>query len=186
MEITARVNEQERTTLEIGQAATVRANALPGQPLAAKITGLSGVALRSRDQAGPLRQFEVILRLDTPDTRLRPGTTVSLTIHGRELADVLTVPRQAVFQQDGQSVVYIRRGDGFEPITVKVVGQSESRTAIEGVEQGAEVALVNPIATTQTSGAGNKAAASTGAPAAAPASAAPGSGAGQSSGGGRR
>lgn len=169
MEITARVNEQERTTLEIGQAATVRANALPGQSLGAKITALSGVALRSRDQAGPLRQFGVTLRLDTPDTRLRPGTTVGLTIQGRELADVLTVPRQAVFQQDGQSVVYIRRGDGFEPITVKVIGQSESRTAIEGVDQGAEVALVNPIATAQTSGAGNKAAPSPGAPAAAPA-----------------
>jgi len=113
-----------------------------------------------------------------------PGTTVSLTIQGRELADVLTVPRQAVFQQDGQSVVYIRRGDGFEPLTVKVVGQSESRTAIDGVEPGAEVALVNPIATAQTSGAGAKAPASPGAPAAAPAPAAPGPGAG--SGGGRR
>ena len=116
MEITARVNEQERTMLVVGQPAIVRANALPGQPLAAKITALSGVAVRSREQAGPLRQFEVTLRLDTPDTRLRPGTTVSLTIQGQELANALTVPRQAVFQQDGRSVVYVRRGDGFEPL----------------------------------------------------------------------
>ena len=151
MEITARVNEQERTTLELGQQAIVRANALPGQPLPAKITALSGVAVRSREQAGPLRQFEVTLRLDAPDTRLRPGTTVGLTIQGRELANALTVPRQAVFQQDGRSVVYLRRGDGFEPIAVKVVGQSESRTANEGVEEGAEIALINPVASAQTS-----------------------------------
>jgi HlyD family secretion protein len=178
MEITARVNEQERTTLETGQPAIVRANALPGQPLAATITALSGVAVRSRDQAGPLRQFEVTLRLDKPDTRLRPGTTVSLTIQGRELESALSVPRQAVFQQDGRSIVYLRRGDGFEPLSVKVVGQSESRTAIEGIEEGAEIALVNPIATAQTSGGGSKAAPSPATPAPAPAPA-PGSGGGR-------
>jgi multidrug resistance efflux pump len=169
MEITARVNEQERTMLVVGQPATVRANALPGQPLAAKITALSGVAVRSRDQAGPLRQFEVTLRLDTPDTRLRPGTTVGLTIQGGELARALTVPRQAVFQQDGRSVVYLRRGDGFEPLTVKVAGQSESRTAIEGVEEGAEIALINPIASAQTSAAESKPGGAAQAPAPAPA-----------------
>jgi multidrug resistance efflux pump len=176
MEITARVNEQERTMLVVGQAAVVRANALPGQPLAAKITALSGVAVRSREQAGPLRQFEVTLRLDTPDTRLRPGTTVGLTIQGRELASALTVPRQAVFQQDGRSVVYLRRGDSFEPLTIKVVGQSESRTAVEGVEEGAEIALINPVASAQTSTSGNTPGPAAPAPSPAPAPAPAGGG----------
>jgi len=173
MEITARVNEQERTMLVVGQPAIVRAHALPGQRLAATITALSGVAVRTRDQAGPLRQFEATLRLDRPDTRLRPGTTVRLTIQGKELPNALTVPRQAVFQQDGRSVVYLRRSDGFEPLTVTVVGQSESRTAIEGIEDGAEIALINPIASASSSTAGSKpgpaAAAPSPAPAAAPA-----------------
>jgi len=183
MEITARVNEQERTTLAIGQPAIVRANALPGQPLAAKITALSSVAVRSQNQSGPLRQFEVTLRLDTPDARLRPGTTVSLTIQGKELPSALTVPRQAVFQQDGRSIVYVRRLDGFEPQPVKVIAQSESRTAIEGIEEGTEVALINPSGTAQTPAAGGRAGAGTPTPAAAPAPAAPSSPGGN---GGRR
>ena len=165
MEITSRVNEQERTTLVVGQAATVRADALPGVALAARITGLSGVAIRSREQAGPLRQFEVILRLDAPDARLRPGTTVRVTITGKEAGNVLTVPRQSVFRQEGRSIVYLRTFDGFEPRAVKVVGQSESRTAIEGIEAGDEVALVSPAASARSD---------SGTPAAAPApSAAP-------------
>jgi hypothetical protein len=53
MEITARVNEQERTTLVVGQAATVRADALPGVALAARIAALSGVAIRSRQGGLP-------------------------------------------------------------------------------------------------------------------------------------
>jgi multidrug resistance efflux pump len=146
MEMKVRVNEQERTTLVVGQTATVRADGLPGMALAARITALSGVAIRSRDQAGPLRQFEVILRLDRPETRLRPGTTVRVTISGREVRDVLTVPRQAVFQRNGETMVYLRVGDGFEARVVRVTSQSESRTAIEDVAADAEVALVSPTA----------------------------------------
>jgi len=155
MEIRVRVNEQERTTLTVGQAATVRADGLPGQLLAARVTALSGVALRSRDQAGPLRQFEVILRLDQPEARLRPGTTVRVAISGQELRDVLTVPRQAVFQRNGETIVYVRSGDGFETRVVKVSAQSESRTALQGVTEGAEVALVSPTAAAKAPAAGN-------------------------------
>jgi len=146
MEIKVRVNEQERATLVIGQAATVSADGLPRLPCAARITSLSAVALRSREQTGPLRQFEVVLRVDRADARLRPGTTVRVVISGREVANVLSVPRQAVFQQNGRSVVYLPVGDRFEPRAVKVTAQSESRTAIEGVDEGAEVALVSPTA----------------------------------------
>jgi hypothetical protein len=163
LEIKVRVNEQERTTLVVGQTATVSADGLPGVALAARISSLSGVAVRSKDQAGPLRQFEAVLRLDAPDTRLRPGTTVRVTIAGADVRDVLTVPRQAVFQRNGETVVYLRSGEGFEPRSVKVTHQSESRTAIQGIPEGAEVALVSPGA-----------AAVTAAPAAASPSPAPG------------
>jgi HlyD family secretion protein len=173
MEIVTRVNEQERTMLTVGQAATVRADGLPGVALAARVTGLSSVAIRSREQAGPLRQFEVILRLDAPEARLRPGTTVRVTIAGKDIGNVLTVPRQAVFLQEGRSIVYLRTFDGFEPREVKVVGQSESRTAIEGLEEGEEIALVSPAASARSEAK---------APAAAPA---PG-GAPAGNGGGRR
>jgi HlyD family secretion protein len=167
LEIQVRVNEQERATLTVGQPATVLADGLPGLPSAARITSLSAVAVRMRQQAGPLRQFEAVLRVDKADQRLRPGTTVRVLIAGRELKNVLTVPRQAVFQQNGKSVVYLPVGDRFEPHVVKVVAQSESRTAIEGIEEGAEVALVNPAA----SATAQPAAASPASPASAPAAA---------------
>ena len=109
--------------------------------------------------------------------------TGSLTIQGKELPSALPVPRQAVFQQDGRSIVYVRRLDGFEPQPVKVIAQSESRTAIEGIEEGTEVALINPSGTAQTPAAGGRAGAGTPTPAAAPAPAAPSSPGGN---GGRR
>jgi hypothetical protein len=146
MEIRVRVSEQERPTLSVGQAATVHADALPGRPLKARITTLSSLAVRAGDQAGPLRQFDVTLRLDEVDPRLRPGTSVRVIIAGIEVRNVLTIPRQALFQRNGKSVVYVRAGDRFEPREVKVTNRSESRVAIEGPAEGIEVALVNPNA----------------------------------------
>jgi HlyD family secretion protein len=144
LEITVRVNEQDRAALAVGQAATVAADGLPGKPFGARISALSGVALRSREQQGPLRQFEVTLRLDAPEPRVRPGTTARVLIAGPEVRNVLTVPRQAVYRQGGKSVVYVPAGDRFEAREVKVTHQSASRTAIQGVPEGADVALVNP------------------------------------------
>jgi hypothetical protein len=168
LEIKVRVNEQERATLELDQPATVLADGLPGVQSAARITSLSAVALRTREQAGPLRQFEVVLRVDKPDPRLRPGTTVRVLIAGRELTNVLIVPRQAVFQQNGRSVVYVPAGDRFEPHVVKVTAQSESWTSVEGIEEGAEVALVSPAGATPAAPAAASPAAPASAPAAAP------------------
>jgi hypothetical protein len=76
-----------------------------------------------------------------------------------------------VFQQNGKSVVYLPVGDRFEPRVVKVVAQSESRTAIEGIEEGGEVAMVNPAASATAQPAAAGPASPVSAPAAAPAAA---------------
>jgi multidrug resistance efflux pump len=146
MEIKVRVTEQERPNLAIGQTAIVRADAVPGRSFTARIGALSSVAVRSNDQTGPLRQFEVTLRFDQVDARLRPGTSVRVVITGGEVSRVLTIPRQALFLKNGKSVVYVRVGDRFEPRAVKVANGSESRVALEGVAEGTEIALVNPDA----------------------------------------
>jgi len=79
------------------------------------------------------------------DPRLRPGTSVRVVIAGSEVRNVLTIPRQALFQKEGKSVVYVRLGERFEPREVKVTNRSESRASIEGVPEGSQIALVNPI-----------------------------------------
>ncbi len=149
MDVRIRVNEIERTNIAEGQAATVVAHALPGQPLAAKVASLAGAAMRGSffdDTVGPLRMFDVTLRLDEPDPRLRPGTSVRAVVAGTEVREALTLPRQAVFQKQGKAVVYVRTGGRFEAREVKVTHRSESRVAVEGVAEGADVALVDPEA----------------------------------------
>ena len=145
MEIRGKVNEQQRVNVTIGQAASVESAALPGATLAAKVTTVSGLAQSDFFSAsGPLRDFDFTLKLTQADPRLKPGTSVDLMLAGTRVDNVLHVPRQAIFDKNGKTVVYVRRGDRFEAQTVKPTQRTETRVAIEGVPEGTEVALANP------------------------------------------
>ncbi len=147
MEIRGKVNEQERNNVDAGQVAAVESDSLPGEHLSAKVTTVSGMVQSGgmfSDTGGPLREFDVILALDQTTDRLRPGTTVRLLIAGKKVNDVLSVPRQAVFEKNGKPIVYLRTGERFEPHEVKLIHRTETRIALEGLEAGAEVALINP------------------------------------------
>jgi multidrug efflux pump subunit AcrA (membrane-fusion protein) len=144
MEVRCSVNELDRINVAPGQPATVDADSLPGIPFTAKVKAIAGTA---EGGAGPLRLFAVTLQMDQGDPRLRPGTTVHLLLSGTRVENVLNLPRQAIFEKNGKSVVYARAGDTFLPIEVKPTRRGESRIALEaagGIVEGLEVALVNP------------------------------------------
>jgi HlyD family secretion protein len=146
MDVRVKVNELERVNVATGQAAVVLADALPGRPLGAHVTALAGLATRAAffESGGPLRQFDVTLRLDESNARLRPGTSVRVVVAGSEVRNALVLPRQALFQKNGKPIVYVRVGERFEPREVTVTHRTESRIAVDGVSEAAEVALVNP------------------------------------------
>jgi HlyD family secretion protein len=145
MEIVASVNEQERANVSNGQVVTIESDVLVGDPISGKVTAVSGLG-RAVRQAGPLRQFDVTIVLDQPDSRLRPGTSVRVIARGQQVEDALLLPRQAVFERDGAPVVFVRTADGFESREITVVHRTESRVAVEGIDEGVEVALVDPEA----------------------------------------
>ncbi len=151
MEIRATVNEQERANVAVGQTASVDADSLTGPPLEARVNAVSG--LGKVDRMNPLRLFDVTLDLVRPDPRLRPGTSVHLVAHGPKVDDVLMLPRQAVFEQDGKPIVYVRGDAGaFEPKPVKILHRNETTVAVDDIAAGTEVALVNPDARPNTGG----------------------------------
>jgi multidrug efflux pump subunit AcrA (membrane-fusion protein) len=79
---------------------------------------------------------------------LRPGLLADVEIQVEKLPDVIHVPAQAVFQKNGQYLVYVHGKDGkFEPRPVQLVKQSESMMVISsGVTAGEVVAMADPSA----------------------------------------
>jgi multidrug efflux pump subunit AcrA (membrane-fusion protein) len=66
-------------------------------------------------------------------------------IQVEKLPDVIHVPAQAVFQKNGQYLVYVRKNGKFEARPIQLVKQSESMMVISnGVQAGEVVAMADP------------------------------------------
>ena len=79
---------------------------------------------------------------------LRPGLLADVEITVEKLPNAIHVPTQAIFQKDGQNVVYVQQKNGrFESRKVQLIKRSESMMALSsGVEPGETVALSDPSA----------------------------------------
>ncbi|HEV2494603.1 MAG TPA: efflux RND transporter periplasmic adaptor subunit [Terriglobia bacterium] len=144
MELQAKLVEGDRANLKQGEPVEVRVDALPGAVFSAHIKTVASMASSDMWGGDSTRRFDASFALDKPDPRLRPGYTAHLTIVGSDVKNVLVLPRQAIFEKAGKPIVYVKTGNRFEAHDVQVKYRSESRVAVEGLNEGAEVALVDP------------------------------------------
>jgi multidrug efflux pump subunit AcrA (membrane-fusion protein) len=70
--------------------------------------------------------------------------TAELQVFTGELNDVLWIPSQALFENDGRTFVYRQQDGSFQPVDVKLVRRSESQAVIEGVPEHTVLALASP------------------------------------------
>jgi cobalt-zinc-cadmium efflux system membrane fusion protein len=92
-----------------------------------------------------VQYFSVVIALDKTDrAAMKPGQRVHATLVTEAVAAIV-VPRQAVSEKDGRSIVY-RRGDhGFAPVTVALGAATPGRVAIlSGLAPGDVIALRDP------------------------------------------
>lgn len=148
-EVIARIGELDRGHLAVGQAAGIQVVALPNRKFAGKIKNIGGTTGAPWD-----RRFECKIGVDNPTAELRPGMSVNMTITTDRMNGVMWLPSQALFESDGRSYVYARRGETFSARDVTLIRRSESRVVIEGLKEGEMVALANPDDIRRKSGPG--------------------------------
>lgn len=146
LEIRGTVSELDRVNLAVGQTVTVTSPGVPGVEFPAAVEAVSNMSQPAQRYMGPLRRFDVTIGLAEPDARLRPGAAVDLVVMGPRVESALTLPRQAIFEEDGRTISFVRTAAGFEARAVKVVHRGEVNVAVEGLDAGTEVALVRPAA----------------------------------------
>jgi HlyD family secretion protein len=146
IEVSAKVPEVDRANINTGQPIDVAVDALPGLSLHGSVRAVSNVASRSPFNNDVVRQFDVLFDVSGGASRIRPGFTTQIAIAGATLQDACYVPRQAVFEASGHSVVYVRSGSGFDAREVKVRARTDSLAVVDNIESGLEVALVDPRA----------------------------------------
>jgi HlyD family secretion protein len=146
MEISAKVGELDRNNVKEGQPVDIQLDAFPGSTFHGTVKTVGGSNTRMFWEGDTGAKFEVTIKLTTNDPRMRPGLTAHLFINGDPRKDVLYVPRQALFLKDNKRLLYVRNGSNFDPHEVKIQAENESRAAIEGINAGAEIALIDPTA----------------------------------------
>lgn len=144
MEAEVFVLEADAGGLKAGKAATVVLEAHPEVEYPAKIKRVDTLA-KPRVRGVPTQYFAVTLEFEKTDkTVMKPGARVHATIV-LDREDTLVVPRLAVFEDHGKTVVYRWDGARYDAVPVKLGASSPGRVVIaEGLNEGDRIALRNP------------------------------------------
>jgi HlyD family secretion protein len=139
------VLEADAGGLKAGRPAAVTVESAPGISYPARIARVDSLA-KPRVPGSPVQYFAVTLELPRTDPRvMKPGQRVQATLLLDQRQRALLVPRQAIFDREGRSLVYRKGRRGFEPVEVKLGPSTMGRVVVEaGLRGGDVLALRDP------------------------------------------
>lgn len=150
LDLTAKIGEQDRANVQVGQPVEVHFDALPDEVFHGTVKSVGGMSVRGIFSNSTNGTFDVSVQLATQDVKFRSGLTAQIVFLGAHKQKVLYLPRLAVFVKDGKRIVYVKKGNGYEQREVTIQSQNESRAVVDGITEGTKVALVDPTATRKT------------------------------------
>jgi len=143
MQVTARLNQVDLSKVHVGQTAEVRLDAYPDLVFPGKVERISAISTASQ-YSRRIRYFAAIISIQGSNPKLLPDLTAAVDIQLRTLENVLLLPREAVFVQQGQMMVEALVDGRSELRPVKVGPRNDCDVVIEsGIREGMTVSL-NP------------------------------------------
>ena len=139
------VLEADAGDLGDGQSATVWLEADPGIAHAATLKSIDPMAGR-RNRRVPVQYFRTVLALEHTDTEsMKPGSRVHAEITIADFDSAITVPRQAVCNVEGKTVVYRWTQGAFVAAEIELGPAAFGRVVVTaGLEDGDLIALRDP------------------------------------------
>lgn len=144
MESMTYVNEVDVRKVAVGQQVSISLDADPTKKLTGKVTSVANVGEQRPNQDSKV--FEVKIEIAGADTTLRPGMTTANAIETAVVADVLSVPIEAVHgDSSGISFVYRKSGRGVVKQEVVTGAMNDNDVIIaRGLDADDEVLLAAP------------------------------------------
>jgi HlyD family secretion protein len=131
------VDEPDLGRVMKGMPVAITWDALPGRQWKGSVdrTPTEIVTMGAR-QVG-----EVMCNIANPDMDLLPGTNVNAVILSETVENAITIPKEAVYRQQGQTGVYLLEGDRvrWRRITQRV--NTTTRTQVTELKEGDAIAL---------------------------------------------
>ncbi len=140
------MNQAESELVRVGQPAQIRFDAYPEIQLHGKVQSVGTIAFGGRRVNYYIRSVPVRISIEGNDPRVLPDLTASADVVIAQQDDSIIVPREAVIEEDGKPVVYVRQAGIFAPREVSLgIASNTGVAVISGLQPGEEVALERPF-----------------------------------------
>mgnify|MGYP003288313656 CR=1 FL=1 len=142
------VNEIDIGKVTVGGPVEVRLEAYPGAIFHGKVLKIGSLAKFRQSRTGTatgIKVFDVTVKIDEKDARLKPGLTATLDIIVDRQEDVISVPLPAIVLRKGEHHVFVSHGGRIEERRV-VLGPSNEQSIIvqKGIHPGEQLILGVP------------------------------------------
>jgi HlyD family secretion protein len=142
MQVEGMLNQTESEWVRLGQKAVIRFDAYPGLELGGKVESVGMLAVSGRRMNYFVRSVPVRIAIDGSDPRVLPDLTASADVVLAEDDDALLIPREAVQEAGGKSVVLVKQGETIVPREVEIGAYSNTQVSVvSGLQAGDQVAI---------------------------------------------
>jgi HlyD family secretion protein len=146
MVLNATVNQVDAERLRLGMRATVRLDAYPDLQLPGSLMGIGAMSKTSTFRAAHVGEIPVRMKIEKTDPKVIPDLTGSAEIVMQMETTSLVAPRSAIFDENGSSVVFVQKPEGWEKKKVDLGLASFTHVAIRsGLQQGDIIAIQRPM-----------------------------------------
>lgn len=144
MQAVLQVNEVDVSKVKKNQPVEVTLDAFPTRKFSGTIKSVASIG-NAKESNPSLKVFEVLVDLAGADSILRPGMTVAARIMVSKIANVVSIPIEAVFDDGGKPVAYVENGNSFDKRPIAVGDRNDSFVIVtKGLSPGEKVSLVDP------------------------------------------
>jgi HlyD family secretion protein len=142
------VNEIDIGKVTVGGPVEVRLEAYPGAVFHGRVLKIGSLAKFRQSRTGTatgIKVFDVTVKIEEKDPRLKPGLTATLDIIVDRHDNVISVPLPAVVSRKGESHVFVSHGGRIEERKV-VLGPSNEQSIVvqKGIRPGEQLILGVP------------------------------------------
>lgn len=148
MQVQVQIHEADINKLKEKQTGTITMDTYPGLVIKGEVTKIAQVAGSQNPWGGDddVKKFKVEITMEEmAEVKLRPGISAKAEVFIEKLDDVLYIPRQAVFLEEGKNYCYAMDNGKPNRREIEVGVSSDTYTQIvKGANEGDVVLLYNP------------------------------------------
>lgn len=146
MVLNATVNQVDAERLRLGMKATIRLDAYSEVELPGSLLGIGAMSKTSTFRASYVGEIPIRIKIEKTDPRLIPDLTGSAEVVMNSERNTLVAPRAAVFDESGESFVFVQGPEGWLKKKVDLGLSSFTNVAVRsGLQKGDVIALQRPM-----------------------------------------